>query len=108
MKNERDIDSSNYNYLIACQDPSTGELTDDSFMDIYLTMKPDHREHSEMLKVVFDTVIALKILRERFYMKQEECKMVARKGYVTLKRRYFFDPLAVDRIIESIEDIEYN
>lgn len=60
-----------------------------------------------MLKVVFNTVIALKIIKERFYLKREECKMIERKGYVVLKRKHFLDPLAVDRIIESIEDIEY-
>ncbi len=60
-----------------------------------------------MQKVVFDSIVAIKILKERFYMNREEWKMIERKGYVALKRKHLLDPLAVDRFIESLEDIEY-
>ena len=71
-------------------------------MDLYLREKPDKAEHPEMLQVIFNTAIALKILKERFADKEEEWRMVEMKAYVYLKRKQLLDELAVDRIIESI------
>ena len=92
---------------MACQDATTGEWVDDSFMDFYLEEKPDHVLHREMQKVVFDTIVAMKILKERFYLTKDEWRMIEVKAYVGLKRKHLLDKLAVDRIIESVEGIIY-
>ncbi len=72
-------------------------------MDLYLREKP--LPHPEMLKVVFDTAVAMKIMRERLFGQSADWKMAETKGYVVLKREHLLDELAVDRIIESIEVI---
>jgi hypothetical protein len=87
-----------YDYLLKCQEPS-GEWIDDSFLDIYLKERPDKKEHSEMLEIVYNTVVALKILKEMFSESEEEWRMVEMKGYVYLKRKHLLDKLAIDRII---------
>ena len=56
-----------------------------------------------MLEVVFNTIVAMKILKEQFKAFENEWKMIIMKAYVYLKRKHLLDELAVDRMIESID-----
>lgn len=51
----------------------------------------------------FNTIVALKILKERFAKEEDEWKMIAKKAYHYLKKKHLLDNLAVDNIIEELK-----
>jgi hypothetical protein len=94
-----------YRPLFQCQDPSTGAWTDSSFVPLYLTKQP--AAFPGLQEEAFLTLLAFRILEDRFGDMRDEWRMVANKGYVYLRRSHSLDEVAAERVRDEIQGVEY-
>jgi len=94
-----------YAPLLQCQDPSTGAWEDSSFLPIYLIHGPASFPGLE--EKAFLTLLGLRILEDRFGDSRDEWRMVANKAYTYLRRQHSLDEIAVERVRDELQGVEY-